>query len=78
MKQNEKEIEKIIARPAKPGMVCDGFRVYHYVPGPNISQQRFSPFLLLDFNPAFDFGPSEHVRGVDVHPPKGFETVTIA
>lgn len=37
-----------------------------------------SPFLLLDFNAAFDFGPSDHIRGVDVHPHKGFETVTIA
>jgi quercetin 2,3-dioxygenase len=59
-------------------LVGDGFRVYHYIPGANISQQRLSPFLLLDFNPAFDFGPSDHIRGVDVHPHKGFETVTIA
>jgi len=73
-----KEIEKVIARPAKPGMVGNGFRVYHYIPGEDISQQRLSPFLLLDFNPAFDFGASEHIRGVDVHPHKGFETVTIA
>jgi redox-sensitive bicupin YhaK (pirin superfamily) len=73
----KKEIEKIIARPAKPGMVGDGFRVYHYIPEANISQQRLSPFLLLGFNPSFDFGPSEHIRGVDVHPHKGFETVTI-
>jgi hypothetical protein len=33
---------------------------------------------MLDFNAAYDFGPSEHIRGVDVHPHKGFETVTIA
>ncbi len=33
---------------------------------------------MLDFNPAFDFGASDHPRGVDVHPHKGFETVTIA
>ena len=74
----KKEIEKIIPKPARPGMVGDGFRVYNYIPGANISQQRISPFLLLDFNAAFDFGPSEHIRGVDVHPHKGFETVTIA
>lgn len=59
-------------------MVGDGFRVYNYIPGAGISQQRISPFLLLDFNAAFDFGPSEHIRGVDVHPHKGFETVSIA
>ena len=33
---------------------------------------------MLDFNPEYDFGPSEHSRGVGVHPHKGFETVTIA
>ena len=74
----KRSIERIIHRPAKPGMVGDGFRVYNYIPGANISQRRISPFLMLDFNPAFDFGPSERVKGVDVHPHKGFETVTIA
>lgn len=33
---------------------------------------------MLDFNAEFDFGPSDYVRGVGVHPHKGFETVTIA
>lgn len=33
---------------------------------------------MLDFNPAYDFGKSDKLRGVDVHPHKGFETVTIA
>jgi redox-sensitive bicupin YhaK (pirin superfamily) len=32
----------------------------------------------MDFNAEYDFGPSDHLRGVDVHPHKGFETVTIA
>jgi redox-sensitive bicupin YhaK (pirin superfamily) len=73
-----KSIERIIAKPAKPGMVGDGFRVYNMIPGAGISQQRISPFLMMDFNAEFDFGPSNHVRGVDVHPHKGFETVTIA
>eukprot|EP01132_Coremiostelium_polycephalum_P019599 gene19599-23302_t len=71
-------IEKIVAKPARPGMVGDGFRVFNYIPGANIPQQRISPFLMLDFNAAYDFGPSDHLRGVDVHPHKGFETVTIA
>lgn len=74
----KKAIERITSKPARPGMVGDGFRVYNYIPGAGISQQRISPFLLLDFNAEFDFGPSDHVRGVDVHPHKGFETVTIA
>ena len=73
----EKKIEKIYSRPARPGMVGDGFRVFNYFPNNGISQQRISPFLLMDFNAEYDFGPSDHLRGVDVHPHKGFETVTI-
>ena len=77
-----KKIERVIPQPAAPGMVGDGFRVYNYIPGHGgggtISQQRISPFLMLDFNAEINFGPSDHVRGVGVHPHKGFETVTIA
>jgi redox-sensitive bicupin YhaK (pirin superfamily) len=75
---NKKKIEKVIPQPAAPGMVGDGFRVYNYIPGADVPQQRISPFLLLDFNAEVDFPPSEHLRGVDVHPHKGFETVTIS
>jgi len=73
-----KQIEKIFSRPAQPGMVGDGFRVYNYFPNGYQIRNRISPFLMLDFNPAFDFGVSDQPRGVDVHPHKGFETVTIA
>ena len=65
-------------RPARPGMVGDGFRVYNYFPNGNPIREKISPFLMLDFGAEFDFGPSDHPRGVDVHPHKGFETVTIA
>jgi redox-sensitive bicupin YhaK (pirin superfamily) len=74
----KKQIEKIYRRPLRPGMVGDGFRVFNYFPNNGLSQQRVSPFLLMDFNAEYDFGPSDHLRGVDVHPHKGFETVTIA
>ena len=74
----KKQIEKVFPRPAQFGMVGDGFRVYNYLPGAFNLQRRMSPFLLLDFNPSYDFGPTEKLRGVDVHPHKGFETVTIA
>ncbi|WP_118973088.1 pirin family protein [Taibaiella koreensis] len=73
-----KSIEKVFNRPPQFGMVGDGFRVYNYIPGQYNLQSRLSPFLMLDFNPAYDFGKSEKQRGVDVHPHKGFETVTIA
>jgi redox-sensitive bicupin YhaK (pirin superfamily) len=32
----------------------------------------------LDYNSKIDFSPSENPRGVNVHPHRGFETVTIA
>lgn len=75
---NSKQIEKVFARPVNPGMVGDGFRVYNYFPSGYKIREKLSPFLMLDFNPAFDFGASIQPRGVDVHPHKGFETVTIA
>ncbi len=73
-----KKIEAVLPRPAKYGMVGDGFRVYNYFPNGYRIREKISPFLMLDFNPEYDFGPSQQPRGVDVHPHKGFETVTIA
>lgn len=74
----KKKIEKVFPKPPKPGMVGDGFRVYNFIPGAGITQTRISPFLLLDFNAEYNFPPTDKQRGVDVHPHKGFETVTIA
>lgn len=74
----KKTIERIVTRPVQPGMVGDGFRVYNFIPRGNVSQRRMSPFLMLDFAAAFHFEPTDQPRGVDVHPHKGFETVTIA
>lgn len=73
----KKQIKSVTSRPSQPGMVGDGFRVFNYIPRV-IDQRSMSPFLMLDFNAEYDFGPSEKVRGVEVHPHKGFETVTIA
>lgn len=73
-----KKIEKIFKHPKQFGMVGDGFKVYNYIPGEYNIQRRMSPFLMLDFNPSNELPPSEKQRGVDVHPHKGFETVTIA
>lgn len=73
----KRQIERVIPKQARPGMVGDGFRVYNFIPGA-VLQRRISPFLMLDFAAEFNFTPSEKVRGVDVHPHKGFETVTIA
>jgi len=73
-----KKVKQVLPKPTNYGMVGDGFRVYNYFPNGYPLRENFSPFLMLDFNPEFDFGPSSKPRGVGVHPHKGFETVTIA
>lgn len=71
-------IEHIFTAPP-PHMVGDGFRVHNFFPSGAIqSKQRMSPFFMLDYASKFNFPPSNHPRGVDVHPHRGFETVTIA
>lgn len=73
-----KSIE-IIQAPGQTHFVGDGFRVHNFIPGnENLSMQRMDPFIMLDYNAPFYFPPSERPRGVDVHPHRGFETVTIA
>lgn len=38
---------------------------------------ELSPFLLLDYAPPYSFSPGNERRGVEAHPHRGFETVTI-
>ncbi|ATA92982.1 short-chain dehydrogenase [Capnocytophaga canimorsus] len=73
---NTKTIEKIV-RPGTPHFVGDGFRVHNFIPGTS-SMERMDPFIMMDYNAPYIFPPSEIPKGVDVHPHKGFETVTIA
>lgn len=73
-----KKIERVI-EPSDTHFVGDGFRVHNIIPGrQGLSMQRMSPFIMMDYNSPFYFSPSEHPRGVGVHPHRGFETVTIA
>lgn len=58
-------------------MVGDGFKVTQYFPQGRNLFVRFSPFILLDYNPPCYFEPSNHRPGVGAHPHRGFETVTI-
>lgn len=56
--------------------VGDGFPVrslFSHMSG----QSETTPFLMLDYGGPHDFEPAKRPRGVDVHPHKGFETVTI-
>ncbi|MFK8295569.1 pirin family protein [Capnocytophaga canimorsus] len=73
---NTKHIEKIV-RLGTPHFVGDGFRVHNFIPGTS-SMERMDPFIMMDYNAPYVFPPSEIPKGVDVHPHKGFETVTIA
>lgn len=60
-------------------MVGDGFRVHNFIPSiSGLSMEEMNPFIMLDYGSKFYFPPSQRPRGVDVHPHRGFETVTIA
>lgn len=59
--------------------VGNGFFVSSYFPSEELSAQRVSPFLLMDYGPSRDFSPlPAGKRGVGWHPHRGFETVTLA
>lgn len=73
---SEKSIATVMAPPA-PHFVGDGFRVHNFIPG-RLDMTRFSPFLMMDYNSKYYFPPSQKPKGVDIHPHRGFETVTIA
>ena len=64
-------------RPVGPGhWVGDGFPV-HTIFSYHDEGAEFSPFLLLDHAGPRDFPPTDAELGVDWHPHRGFETVTV-
>jgi redox-sensitive bicupin YhaK (pirin superfamily) len=56
--------------------VGDGFPVRTVFPSQGM--EELSPFLMLDYAGPTRFEPSDKPRGVEEHPHRGFETVTIA
>lgn len=56
--------------------VGDGFPVRTIFPSDGLTE--LSPFLMLDYAAPSRFEPSNRPRGVDEHPHRGFETVTIS
>jgi len=59
--------------------VGNGFHVSTYFPSAQLDSARTSPFVLMDYGPAKEFGPlARGKRGVGWHPHRGFETVTLA
>ncbi len=58
--------------------VGNGFKVSNYFPSGKNLLERFTPFVLMDYNAPVEFAPSSTPRGVGPHPHRGFETVTFA
>jgi redox-sensitive bicupin YhaK (pirin superfamily) len=63
--------------PGSSHWVGDGFPVRNLFPSNGV-QQEINPFLMLDYAGPATFAPSQRPRGVEEHPHRGFETVTIA
>jgi hypothetical protein len=75
---NNKSVRAVLAPPVAH-MVGDGFRVHNFFPSYEIiGEKGMDPFFLLDYNSRWTVPPSDRQRGVDVHPHRGFETVTIS
>jgi len=69
----------IVVSPRVPHFVGDGFRVQNFIPSAyGLDMKAMDPFIFLDYNAPFYFEATSTPRGVDVHPHRGFETVTVA
>lgn len=66
-----------IHEPGSQHWVGDGFPVRNLFPSNGVSD-AVNPFLMFDYAGPTVFPASDEPRGVDEHPHRGFETVTIA
>ena len=66
-----------IHAPGSSYWVGDGFPVRNLFPSNGVSE-AVNPFLMFDYAGPATFPPSDKPRGVEEHPHRGFETVTIA
>jgi redox-sensitive bicupin YhaK (pirin superfamily) len=76
MKNTIKQVKEIF-NATTPHLVGDGFRVQNLFPNGNKLGKSISPFFLLDYAAPAYFPPVTRPRGVDEHPHRGFETVTV-
>ncbi len=70
-----KRVETVLTSPPRH-WVGDGFPVSSVV-SPQSVRSRLSPYVLMDYAGPAKFEPSDEPRGVDTHPHRGFETVTV-
>lgn len=73
----KRAIELVFTGP-RTHWVGNGFNVSNYFPSGQNLLERFTPFILMDYNAPKEFPPSDSPRGVGQHPHRGFETVTFA
>jgi quercetin 2,3-dioxygenase len=66
-----------VFEPGSRHWVGDGFHVRNLFPSNGI-EDEINPFLMLDYAGPTVVPPGQRPRGVDEHPHRGFETVTIA
>lgn len=70
-----KIVERVLPSPPTH-WVGDGFPVSTVI-SPQEGYATFTPFIMMDYAGPAEFAPSRTPRGVDSHPHKGFETVTV-
>ena len=73
--RNDRNVETVLSSPPIH-WVGDGFPVSS-VFSPQSVDTRLSPYILFDYAGPARFEPSDVPRGVDTHPHRGFETVTV-